>query len=389
MIDPGTLRRVVIAPDSFKGSLTAAEAALAMAEGVHSVLPAVTTVLLPVSDGGEGLLDVLRGPLDAEIRRVEVSGPLPGQRVEARWAFCSARGLAILEMAEAAGLALVPPGQRDPKRTTTYGVGQMIWAALEAGAEEILIGIGGSATNDGGAGMAMALGARFLDAAGKTIPEGGGGLASLASIDLGGLDPRITGTKIIVACDVTNPLTGPHGAAAVYGPQKGATPEDVPVLERGLEQLAEVLQAQTGIDIREIAGGGAAGGLGGGLGGFCGAVLRPGIDLVLDTIGFDEIVKGADFIITGEGRLDVQLRFGKALAGVMRRAERAGVPVVGVVGSVLGDQREYVGEGGFVSLASLVSEGVTLSVAMTNAASLLRQRTAEVISRLGTGSKAE
>jgi glycerate kinase len=382
MISPSALRRIIVAPDSFKGSLTAAEAAVVMAEGVHLVLPAVTTVLVPISDGGEGLVDVLRGPLNAVLHTVEVSGPLPGQRVEARWAFCPARRLAILEMAEAAGLALVPPRQRDPKRTTTYGVGQMIWAALESGAEEILIGIGGSATNDGGVGMAMALGVRFLDAAGNAIPEGGGGLASLASIDLDRLDPRIRQTKITVACDVTNPLTGSRGASVVYGPQKGATFHDVILLERGLERLAEVLQRETGIDIRGIAGSGAAGGLGGGLVGFCGAVLRPGIDLVLDLIGFDEIVKGADLILTGEGRLDVQLRFGKALAGLLRRAKGVGVPVVGVVGSVEGDVKEYIEGGGFAALAALVSEDVTLEGAMADAGRLLRQRTAELILRL-------
>jgi glycerate kinase len=381
MIDPKSLRRIVIAPDSFKGSLTSAQAAAAMREGVREVLPSVTTVLHPVSDGGEGLVDVLKGPLEAEVRRLEVHGPLPGQRVEARWAYCRARDLAILEMAEAAGLTLVPPGLRDPKRTTTYGVGQLLRAALDCGPEEIVIGIGGSATNDGGTGMASALGAKFLDAAGKPIPQGGGGLSSLATIDLTDLDPRIAGTKFTVACDVTNPLTGPEGAAAVYGPQKGASPEDVVLLDRGLERLAEILKRSIGIDIRKTPGSGAAGGLGGGLVGFCNALLRPGVEIVLEMTGFNEVMKGADLILTGEGRLDSQMRFGKALAGVLRRAEQAGVPVIALVGSTEGDQAKFLGEGGFAALSTLVSEDVPPEVAIANAAPLLRQRTAMLLRR--------
>jgi len=387
LIDPAALTRIVIAPDSFKGSLTSSLAASAMAEGVCGVLPGVKTVLHPISDGGEGLVGVLLGPLGAELRQVEVSGPLPGQRVEAGWAYSPARALAVLEMAEAAGLAHVPAAQRDPKRTTTYGVGQMIRTAVDTGAEEILMGIGGSATNDGGAGMAKALGAKFLDAAGRPIPEGGEGLSSLAAIDLTGFDPRVRKTKLTVACDVTNPLTGRDGAARVYGPQKGASPEDVSILEIGLERLATVLKDLTGIDIRRIPGSGAAGGLGGGLVGFCGAILCPGIDIVLDLTGFDEAISGADLVLTGEGRLDSQLGYGKALAGVMRRAHEAGVPVIGVVGSIEGDDRDFVKEGGFLALASLVNEGVSVEVAMSEAQALVRQRTEELLRGLFSSGK--
>ena len=371
--------RILIAPDSFKGSLTSTEAASAMALGVRDVLPSATVLLHPVSDGGEGLIDVLAGPLEAEIRSLEVQGPLPGQRVEARWAFSPARNLAILEMAEAAGLALVPPGQRDPKRTTTYGVGQLIRAALDAGPEEILIGIGGSATNDGGMGMAMALGVEFRDGEGTPILQGGGALLSLATVDLKGLDGRIAGTKITVACDVTNPLTGPEGAAAVFGPQKGASKEDVQLLDRGLERLATVLKSASGIDIRRTPGSGAAGGLGGGLVGFLGGLLRPGIEIVLDLTAFNDHLQGTDLVLTGEGKLDSQTRFGKALSGVLKRAGYSGIPVIAVVGSIEGG--EFVGEEGFAALSTLVSGDVTLEDALSHASSLLRQRTASLMRR--------
>ncbi len=375
----GSRNTVVIAPDSFKGSLTANQAAAAMAEGVRAVLPDARVILRPVSDGGEGLVEVVSGFLDAGILTLEVCGPLPGQRVEARWAYSRARRLAVMEMAEAAGLALVPVGQRDPKRTTTYGVGQMIREALDSGAEEILVGIGGSATNDGGMGMALALGARFLDAGGAPVPEGGSGLSALAEIDMRGFDPRVAGTKVVVACDVTNPLTGEEGAAAVYAPQKGATPEDVAILDMGLERLARALETSVGIDIRKIPGSGAAGGLGGGLVGFCGATLRSGIEIVLDLTGFERAVSGADMVLTGEGKLDSQLKFGKALAGVLRRSNRAGVPVIGVVGSIEGDKKAFLGEGEFAALASLVTEGVSTEMAMKNAGPLLTHRTAELL----------
>ncbi len=378
-IDATALRRIVIAPDSFKGSLTAEQAASAMEQGVRAVLPGASILLRPVSDGGEGMVEVVRGALGAETLKIEVCGPLPGQRVEARWAFSPDRHLAVIEMAEAAGLALVPGPQRDPKRTTTYGVGQMIRAALDYGAEELLIGIGGSATNDGGMGMALALGARFLDAEGRPLPEGGGSLVNLAEIDLSQFDTRVAGTRMTVACDVTNPLTGPDGAAAVYAPQKGATEEDVLVLEKGLERLATVLEKSGGTNIRGIPGSGAAGGLGGGLVGFCGAVLRPGVEIVLDLTRFDEAVKGADLVITGEGKLDAQLRFGKALSGVLKRARQAGVPVIGVVGSIEGDEQSFLGEGKFTALATLVSDDVALEQAVANAEPLLRRRTESLL----------
>ncbi len=376
-------RRIVIAPDSFKGSLSAAQAAAAMEEGVRRALPDATTLLRPVSDGGEGMVEVVGGLLNAEVRQVEVCGPLPGQRVDARWAYCKDRKLAVMEMAEAAGLGLVPAGLRDPKRTTTYGVGQMIREALDCGVEEILIGIGGSATNDGGAGMALALGARFLDAAGAPIPEGGAGLGFLERIDLADFDRRIADTKIVVASDVTNPLTGPEGAAAVYAPQKGASAEDVKVLEKGLERLAQVLEKFIGVDIRRQPGSGAAGGLGGGLIGFCGANLRPGIEIVLDLVGFDEAVKGADLVLTGEGKLDSQLKYGKALAGVLRRAKSAGVPVAGVAGIIEG-MEGFLRQGEFVALASLVGRGVSIEEAMALAGPFLRQRTDELLRTLIT-----
>lgn len=376
-------RRILVAPDSFKGTLSAAEAAAAMERGILATVPDATVLRHPVSDGGEGLLDVLLPP-GGTIVSTRVQGPLPGQRVEARWGI-TAEGGGVIEMAEAAGLSLVPPDRRDPRLTTTHGVGELILAALDRGVRKLIIGIGGSSTNDGGSGMASALGAEFLDASGHPLPPGGSALARLARIEITRLDARLAQTTMTVACDVVSLLTGPAGASSLYAPQKGATPEMVALLDAALRQYASILGRRFGRDVGMTPGSGAAGGLGAGLLAFCNATLVPGIEVVLDATGFDAALARVDLVITGEGRIDAQTREGKALAGVLRHARRAGVPVAAVVGSATGDSAEFTGPDGFIGLATIVNEGTPPDRAMREASSLLAERTAELLSRLMKG----
>lgn len=373
---------VLIAPDSYKGSLSAQEAAEAMREGVRVALPAARVVMIPLSDGGEGLLNVLLPTLGGKMCTTVVSGPLPGQQVEARWGYVESSHTAIVEMAEAAGLGLVPEDKRDPLVTTTFGVGELVKHALDCGARTLLIGIGGSATNDGGAGMAQALGVRLLDDAGNVLPRGGAALLRLASIGMEGIDPRVKEATIHVACDVRNPLTGPEGASAVFGPQKGASPGDVALLDAALTRYRELLQNTVHIDVQQAAGSGAAGGLGAGLLAFCGAALRPGIDLVLDRTGFDVALAKADLVLTGEGRIDGQTRYGKVLSGVLFRAQRLGIPVAAIVGDIDGKRSDFVGAKGFLDLAILVDEHITAHEAMAHAGLHVRRKTAELVLRL-------
>ena len=319
--------RVLIAPDKFRGTLTAPGAAAAIAVGWRRVRPDDEIVEVPLADGGEGTLDALVGALGGERRTVTVSGPL-GDRVEAAFAFglVSAGHTAVIEMASASGLGLVSEGRRDPLQASTRGTGELILAACRERPAEVVVCIGGSATTDGGGGMAQALGVRLLDANGREVPPGGGGLLELARIDATGIDAAVRGARFSVACDVDNPLTGPHGAAHVYGPQKGATPEDVILLDHALAHLAAVIHRDLGIDVRSVRGAGAAGGLGAGLVAFLGARLRPGVEVVMDAVRFTERVAAADLVITGEGSLDAQSLHGKVPAGVMAVAREAGVP---------------------------------------------------------------
>lgn len=379
-------RTLLIAPNAFKGSLTATECARAMAAGARDAVPDTTTILCPISDGGDGLVEVLAEALKAELSTTRVSGPLPNQRVTATWAMSKQQGTAIIEMARAAGLVLVPENRRDPKITTTYGVGELIREALNRGASSIIIGIGGSATNDGGAGMAEALGVRFLDQEGKLLPRGGAALGNLARIDLSALDPRLERTTIVVACDVENPLTGEHGAAAVFGPQKGASPADVRLLNAALLHYGRLLHEIVARDLLDVPGAGAAGGLGAGLLAFCHADLKKGIDVVLDATRFDERLAAADLVITGEGKIDAQTRFGKGPAGILRRARSAGKPVAAVAGIIEGARADYLGADGFVDIASLVDGEISRQEAMRNAGILVRKRTGEMIRRLNSES---
>ena len=362
--------RAVCAPNAFKGALGAGEAAEAMASGVRDA--GGEAVCVPVADGGDGTLDVLLAASPgAHVSVVRVRGPL-GAPVDARLGWMG-DGSAVVEMAEAAGLRLLARSQLDPLRASTYGAGELIRAALDGGARRIVVGVGGSATTDGGAGLAVALGARLFDASGAELPAGGGALASLARVDLGGLDPRLASCRIEVAVDVRSPLLGPRGAAAVFGPQKGATPEQVALLERGLERWVALMAGDP--LIAERPGMGAAGGTAFGLAAVCGARLVPGAALVCDLVGLTAALAGADLCLTGEGRLDASTAEGKAPAEVARRAAAAGVPCVALAGSVEPPVDPLYAD------AVTLGPGLTLVESCARTAELLRTRAAEVVTR--------
>ncbi|HEY8529297.1 MAG TPA: glycerate kinase, partial [Paenibacillaceae bacterium] len=324
--------KLILAPDSFKESLTAVEAAEAMARGVRRALPDAETVLLPVGDGGEGTMDILLHALGGQVYRTEVTFPL-GERGTAEYAVLGDGKTAVVELARASGIHLVPRDKRDPLRTTTYGTGELIRAALSHPVERLIVTIGGSATNDAGAGMLQALGAGIFDVSGRPVGFGGGRLGEVERVDLSTLHPRLREVELLVACDVTNPLTGPRGASRVFGPQKGADPETVERLEANLTRFADVVRRDTGRALHDEPGAGAAGGTGAALM-LCGGRLVSGIDLVLDTLGFDMRLQGADYVLTGEGKIDDQTPGGKVIAGIVRRARKAGVPVIAFAGAV-------------------------------------------------------
>ncbi|MGH2817241.1 MAG: glycerate kinase [Actinomycetota bacterium] len=327
--------RVVVAPDSFKGSLTAAEVAGAIAEGLSLVWPDAQMTLLPLSDGGEGWVETIVTAAGGRRVTESVTGPL-GAPVEATYGLIElpeGPG-AVIEMASASGLHLIDRSTADPRRTTTYGTGELIVRALDRGVRRLLVGIGDSATNDGGAGLAEALGVRLLDAGGARLGPGGTELARLERVDLSSIDRRVREMEVLVASDVDNPLTGEHGASAVFGPQKGASPEVVAELDAALAHFADKVEAEVGRTARDEPGAGAAGGLGFGLMMFCDVLVRPGIELSLDAVGADAAFEAADLVITGEGRIDAQTLRGKAPVGVARRAQRFGVPVVAIAGSI-------------------------------------------------------
>jgi glycerate kinase len=325
--------RVLIAPDKFRGTLTAAQAAHAVASGWHRARPGDTVVEVPMADGGEGTLHALVEALDGARRPARVHGPL-GDPVDAEYGIVSGPSgvTAVVEMARASGLALIGEARRDPIRTTSVGTGELIRAALSHGPTEIIVCIGGSATNDGGAGLAQALGVRLLSASGGEIGPGGASLLDLERIDVSGLEPAVTRTRFLVACDVDNPLTGPRGASVVYGPQKGATSADVLLLDRALGHMAAVIHRDLGLDVRDLPGGGAAGGLGVGMVAFLGAHLRPGVDVVMDAVGLDRRLAVADLVVTGEGAVDRQSIHGKVPDGVIGAARAAGVPAIVLCG---------------------------------------------------------
>jgi len=363
-----TRMKVLIAPDSFKGSNSSLKVAEAIEEGVYKALPEAVIEKVPIGDGGEGTVEALVAANEGDFVTAQVTGPL-GDPVEATYGIID-ENTAVLEMAAASGLGLVPEFERDIKKATTYGTGEMIRHALDEGVREIIIGIGGSATNDGGTGMAAALGYRFLDANGNLLPQGGGGLGDLASIDSSNVDPRLSETVFRVACDVSNPLTGENGASAVYGPQKGASRDDVKLLDAALERLAEVVSSQLGENKADTPGAGAAGGLGYGLTVFCGASLETGIDIVLDAVNFEERIEEIDLVITGEGKIDGQTAYGKVPIGVARRAKKHGVPVLVIAGDI-GEGIEGVYEAGIDAVMSTVNRAMSLEEAMSRGHELL------------------
>jgi glycerate kinase len=368
--------KIVLAPDSFKESMSATEAVAAMRAGVHEVLPDAECVGVPMADGGEGTVDAVVDALHGQHIEAEVRGPL-GETVTARYGYIPLRQLAVIEIAAAAGLGLISPNQRDVLRASTFGVGQLISGALDHGAEEILIGLGGSATNDGGAGMLTALGASFVDADGTPLEPGGAALRHLDRIDISGLDPRLRDTRIHVASDVTAPLLGPTGAAAVFGPQKGATPADVQTLESALTQLVTVTFATFGNANPQRAGAGAAGGLGFALVEFLGAQSKPGVDEVAVTVGLERALHGADWVFTGEGSVDAQTVMGKTPFGVAQLAVRAGARVVIFAGRVAPDASVLLGHG-VERLVAINPEGTPMEQALRDGPQSLRRATAEV-----------
>lgn len=324
--------RILAAPQGFKGTLTGAEAAQAVAEGARRVFPDAEVIEMPVADGGHGTLDAMLAAAGGERRSAYVVGPLR-EAVEASWGLLSG-SVAVIEMAQASGLTLVPEAHRDPMQATTYGVGQLIAAALDEGVSRVIVGVGGSATNDGGAGAAQALGVRLLNADGRDISLGAEGLLSLASIDSADRIPALGRVALEIASDVSNPLTGPTGAAMTYGLQKGASPGQLPVLDAALGRMADVVERNLGIQLRDVPGMGAAGGLSAGLVALADARLLPGAKVVLDALRFDSYLEGVGLVITGEGRLDWQTVYDKAPIEVARRAMARGIPVLAVAGSL-------------------------------------------------------
>ena len=351
--DAARPRRVLIAPQAFKGSVDAVHVASAIARGLRRVWPDLECDELPLADGGEGTVRALVHATGGTTRRSRVHDPL-GREIDSEWGVLGDGRTAVVEMAAASGLPLLRPGERDPRITSTRGTGELMLEAATSGASRVLIGIGGSATNDGGSGMARAIGFRFIDRDGRDVPEGGAALARLHRIE-GQVDPRLVRVQVEVACDVTNPLLGPEGASAVFGPQKGATPQIVAELDAALERYADVVERFIGRDVRSVPGAGAAGGLGAGLLAFADAKLRSGAAIVMGATRFDERARRADLIVTGEGRMDSQSAYGKLTGSVIARARELDRPVAAVVGGIGGGADALMAAG--LSAVAVSSEG--------------------------------
>jgi len=359
--------RIVIAPDSFKGCLNALNVAFAMSRGVQRVYPNSVIDMIPMADGGEGTVEAILCAVRGEKIKIDVTDPL-GRSIGAAYALIDEGETAIIEMAAASGLTLLSNQERNLRVTSTQGTGMLIRNALDLGVKKILLGIGGSATNDGGAGMAVALGVKLLDAEGIELAQGGAALLNVANIDMSRLDPRLAKVQIEVLCDVQNPLCGPEGASVVYGPQKGANPEAIRVLDTALLKFGEVLSRVAGTNLLELAGGGAAGGLGAGVVGFLGAKLRPGSQMVLEVANADEKIKHADLVLTGEGRTDFQTAYGKVPVGVgvSALAKKYSVPVLVISGSVKGSP-DFLADLGVASCFSVAEGPATLDEAFLKA----------------------
>ncbi|QFH68409.1 glycerate kinase [Enterobacter sp. E76] len=362
--------KIVIAPDSWKESLTALEVATAIEDGFRQIFPDAEMVKIPMADGGEGTVEAMVAATQGRIVNLRVTGPL-GEPVDAFYGLSGDEQQAFIEMAAASGLESVPPARRDPRITTSWGTGELIRHALDAGVRHIIIGLGGSATNDGGAGMVQALGAQLLDKQGEPLGFGGDALSQLARIDISQLDKRLAECRIEAACDVTNPLTGEEGATAIFGPQKGATPEIIKQLDNALTHYGQIIERDLDKSVMTLKGGGAAGGMGVALYAFCGADLRQGIEIVTEALALDAAVRDADLVITGEGRIDSQSIHGKVPIGVARVAKRYAIPVIGIAGSLTADV-EVVYDHGLDAIFSVIPRICTLDEALENAAENLR-----------------
>lgn len=377
-------QRIVLAPDSYKGSATAASVCRAIGSGIRKVDPDIEIIDAPMADGGEGTVAALVSATGGRIISARVTGPL-GQPVDSFYGILGDGKTAAIEMAAAAGLPLVPSHLRNPMYTTTYGVGELIALALANGCTRIVMGIGGSATNDGGAGMAKALGVMLLDEHGLPVPEGGAGLLRLQRVDASGLMQEARDAEFLIACDVDNPLCGKRGASAVFGPQKGATPEMVGVLDEALARYSQILERDMGVRVASVPGAGAAGGLGAGLMAFLGAKLLSGVEMVIDVSGLEKKIKGASLVITGEGRMDHQTLMGKVPWGVARVAKRHGVPAIALVGSY-SLPTEALHEAGICAVFAASSGPSSLEEAMANVERNI-EVTAEQIYRLYSAQK--
>jgi glycerate kinase len=369
------MKKVVLAPQGFKESLTGMEIAEAMSIGVKYVWPDAETVLVPVADGGDGTLQALVDSSGGDVRTTMVEDAI-GRTIEAEWGALGNGTTAVIEVANAIGLARLGQDERDVRNASTFGVGQLFTEALDAGFSDFIIGVGGSATNDGGAGMIQAMGGKLTDANGDDLARGGIALSNLANIEVSGLDPRMSGVNVVVACDVNNPLCGPRGASAIFGPQKGATFEDIQELDAALSNFAEVIAKDLHTDVAEIPGAGASGGLGAGLMGFFDARLRLGADIVLEAVSIDKHLEDADFVIVGEGQFDRSTVFNKSPIAVAQRAKLRGIPVIGIAGSLGAGFRE-VHEHGIDAVFSLVNRPMSLKAAMEDTKRLVAIATEE------------
>ena len=360
--------QIIVAPDSFKGSISAVEAANRIEKGIKKVFKDAVVIKIPIADGGEGTVEAIVMGSEGSFKTTKVTGPL-GEKIEAKYGLLPDAS-AVIEMAEASGITLVPKEKLNPLEATTYGTGELVKAALDAGAKKIIMGIGGSATNDGGMGFAQALGVVFKDKEGNCLGYGAKYLEKIHTIDLSELDPRVKETEFIIACDVTNTLCGEKGASAVYGSQKGATPEMIKKLDNDLEHYAELIKAQLGKDILNLPGTGAAGGLGAGLLVFCNAVLKSGIKTVLEAVKIDQYLKDAHLVITGEGKIDGQSIYGKVPIGIAKAAKPYNLPVI-ALGGTIGEDAEEVYDYGVQGMLSLIPAPISLDEAMIRGGELL------------------
>lgn len=369
--------KIIVAPDSFKGSLSASQVCWAIKKGIYRVIKDAQVIELPMADGGEGTMENLVCSTKGQKISVKVKDPL-GRIIDAEYGVLGDRETVVIETAQASGLTLLKDHERNPLYTSSYGTGQLIKHALNKGYRKFIIGLGGSATNDGGMGMLKALGIKFYDESGQLLNEGGGYLTNLAYYDDSTFDPRIKESSFIIASDVTNPLCGPQGASMVYGPQKGATSEMIKILDKGLSNLAKVIYQQKGIDVRNIPGAGAAGGMGATFIAFFNATLRSGIDIVMEKIQFSQKLREGDLVITGEGKLDQQTLSGKVIVGVSRLAKKLQIPVIALCGTVKLDG-EILDELGITAAFSIVDGPCTLLDAQQYASDLIVARTEQIM----------